>query len=559
MRKLESKLAVQFVIGMIVLGLLLGVSGALIGYVQFKKTIERQYNDAAYDIAEVAVSYLSEDQIEAYYTIAKKASHLNEEIDVFEETSETEYYALQQSFQELRERMRARDIYLVYVNQEILLSYTGDKTNWFPITYILDCFEEIEIPFRLGSRGTINPKFIQEAYEIVTTGERSSNYFISESFHGYNTSALLPVSVGDEYLILGVEIPMQYITQSLQNYVQSVASISLGITLLIIFLYLLYFYYKAFRPLEKITREVKSFVKHVNHPSKKLLEIKVKNEIGELAKSIWQMEEDLLQYIEKLTCITKNQERLASELAIASQIQMAMLPDMDSVSNFKEFDLSVFMLPAKEVGGDFYDFFRMDEERLAIVVADVSGKGIPASLFMVIGKTLLREAILQEETLAAAFTKANTLLYESNQKGLFITAFAGILNTKTGEFIYANAGHELPFIYRKAQGFLPYSIDSEIVLAGFEDTKYSQGMIKLEEGDKIFQYTDGVTEALNPSNTLYGMQRLECALNQVKEKNGKEIIQHIHSELLLFAGGTPQADDITMLCLEFKKKYETKK
>lgn len=130
---------------------------------------------------------------------------------------------------------------------------------------------------------------------------------------------------------------------------------------------------------------------------------------------------------------------------------------------------------------------------------------------------------------------------------------------QAGEFIYANAGHELPFIYRKAQGFLPYPIDSEIVLAGFEDTKYSQGMIKLEEGDKIFQYTDGVTEALNPSNTLYGMQRLECALNQVKEKNGKEIIQHIHSELLLFARDTPQADDITMLCLEFKKKYETKK
>lgn len=130
---------------------------------------------------------------------------------------------------------------------------------------------------------------------------------------------------------------------------------------------------------------------------------------------------------------------------------------------------------------------------------------------------------------------------------------------QAGEFIYANAGHELPFIYQKAQGFLPYPIDSEIVLAGFEDTKYSQGMIKLEEGDKIFQYTDGVTEALNPSNTLYGMQRLECALNQVKEKDGKEIIRYIQSDLLLFVGATSQADDITMLCLEFKKKYESKK
>lgn len=557
MHKLKSKLAFQFVIGMICLGMLIGCSGAMLGYFQFKKNIERQYNDTAYQIAEVAASYLPEHLLEKYYRIAKDSSYCQEEPDVSEEVATLEYQALQRDFKKLKEKMQARDIYLVYVNQENLLSYSGDKTNWYPITYILDCFEEIVPPFQLGSKGAINPKFIQEAYQIVTTGERSSCYFISESFHGYNTSALLPIPVEDEYLILGVEIPMHYITQALTEYVQYVVSISLSITLAVIVIYLLYFYSRVFHPLQKITKEVEGFVQHVAHPSKDLLEIRVKNEIGGLAKSIWTMEEDLIHYIEQLTQVTKNQERLSAELAIASQIQMSMLPTLDAFTSRFEFELYAFMIPAKEVGGDFYDFFLIDEQHLAIVVADVSGKGIPASLFMVIGKTLLRETIKQGLALEDAFTKVNALLCESNQKGLFITAFAGILDLATGGLVYANAGHELPFIYRKGQGFLPYPMDSEVVLAGFEDTQYSQGFIQLEEGDKIFQYTDGVTEALNESNTLYGMKRLEQALNQAKEKTVTKVVHFMHSEILLFAESAPQADDITMLCLEFKKKNET--
>ena len=210
------------------------------------------------------------------------------------------------------------------------------------------------------------------------------------------------------------------------------------------------------------------------------------------------------------------------------------------------------MDPAKEVGGDFYDFFMVDDSHLAIVVADVSGKGVPAALFMVIGKTLIKDHTQPGRDLGEVFTQVNNLLCESNSEGLFITAFEGVLDLMTGEFRYVNAGHEIPFLCKKGGAFEPYKIKAGFVLAGMEGIRYRCGSMQLEPGDRIFQYTDGVTEATNKANELYGMERLQTVLCENVSLAPSELLSKIKADIDTFVGDAPQFDDITMLCMEYR-------
>lgn len=221
-----------------------------------------------------------------------------------------------------------------------------------------------------------------------------------------------------------------------------------------------------------------------------------------------------------------------------------------------EFDIYAAMAPAREVDGDFYDFFMVDERHLAIVVADVSGKGVPAALFMVIGKTLIKDHTQPGRDLGEVFTRVNDLLCESNSEGMFITAFEGVLDLVTGEFWFVNAGHEIPFICKKNGTFEPYKIRAGFVLAGMEGIQYKCGSMQLEVGDKFFQYTDGVTEATNKDNELYGMERLEKALCTNALLPPAELLPAVKADIDAFVGGAEQFDDITMLCFEYRKQMK---
>lgn len=246
-----------------------------------------------------------------------------------------------------------------------------------------------------------------------------------------------------------------------------------------------------------------------------------------------------------------------AELRIATNIQKSMLPCIfPAFPEREEFDVFATMNPAREVGGDFYDYFMVDDRHFAIVMADVSGKGVPAALFMVIGKTLIKDHTQPDKDLGEVFSEVNELLCESNSEGLFITAFEGVLDLVTGEFRYVNAGHEIPFICKKGETFQPYKIRAGFVLAGMEGMHYKCGSMQLEPGDKVFQYTDGVTEATNKDNELYGMQRLEKILCENKDQSLSELLPRIKEDIDDFVGGAPQFDDITMLCMEFKSRMQ---
>ena len=244
--------------------------------------------------------------------------------------------------------------------------------------------------------------------------------------------------------------------------------------------------------------------------------------------------------------------RIDAELAFAKAIQHSALPSVfPPYPNRKEFDIWATMDTAKEVGGDFYDFYFVNEDTLAFLIADVSGKGIPAAMFMMNAKAVLKSYAESGMEVNKTFTLANEKLCEGNEAGMFVTAWMGFLNTKTGEVTFANAGHNPPLVRHGDGSFEYLKARAGFVLAGMEGVKYRKNELQLAPGDVIYLYTDGVTEATNINDELYGEDRLLALLNANKDATMEELCKLVKEDVFAFAGEAPQFDDITMLALKY--------
>ena len=278
-------------------------------------------------------------------------------------------------------------------------------------------------------------------------------------------------------------------------------------------------------------------------------------EVGELARSYISMVQDLGGYVSNLRTVMAEKERINAELDLASSIQAHMLPSIfPPFPEHKEFDLYAVMDPAKEVGGDFYDFYMIGEDKLAVIVADVSGKGVPAALFMVITKTLLKNYTQMGMEPSAVFETVNRLLCDGNDAGLFVTAWMGVLELSSGTMTYVNAGHNPPLLKRAGGGFEYLRERTGFVLAGMEDTRYRQSTLCLRPGDRLLLYTDGVTEATDPEQGLYGEERLRAFMNDHEDGDTVSVLRELRADIDAYAGSAPQFDDITMLLLDIKGK-----
>lgn len=246
--------------------------------------------------------------------------------------------------------------------------------------------------------------------------------------------------------------------------------------------------------------------------------------------------------------------RIDKELEYAKQIQLAALPT--NLTNSDDFEIYAAMIAAKEVGGDFYDFYRLDDEHFALLVADVSGKGIPAAMFMMTAKTIIKDLAESGMEVSDIFTKANQKLCENNESGMFVTAWMGILNINTGVLQYANAGHNPPLILNGNGEYEYLRTRAGFILGGMDGVIYKQSEITLNERGRIFLYTDGVTEATNENKQLYGEDRLIKFMNENKSIQTNEILQKIKENIDEFVGEAPQADDITMLIFDYIKQKE---
>ena len=300
---------------------------------------------------------------------------------------------------------------------------------------------------------------------------------------------------------------------------------------------------------QNIRRINKSLSKIANGDLNITVDVRDNEEFASLSNDINSTVETLKQYIEEAKA------RFSKDLEIAKQIQHSSLPSVfPPYPNRKDFSIFANMYAAKEVGGDFYDFYLVDENHLAFVIADVSGKGIPGAMFMMTSKTLIKSHTESGLAVNDVFTNVNTQLCENNEAGMFVTAWMGILDLKTGIVKFANAGHNPPLI-KHADGTFEYlKSKANFVLAGMDGIRYKEQEIQLEKGDKIYLYTDGVTEAHNDKNELYGEERLLKCLNSVKDKSVDDICQKIKEDVELFVGTAEQFDDITMLCVSFNEE-----
>ena len=262
--------------------------------------------------------------------------------------------------------------------------------------------------------------------------------------------------------------------------------------------------------------------------------------------------------VEKQKEIAEKGKRIETELNLASAIQRSMLPSIfPPFPEHEEIDIYASMMPAKEVGGDFYDMFLVDENHLAICMADVSGKGVPASLVMMISKILIKNVTMIDAKVDKALTRVNNMLCEGNKIDMFVTCWFGILDLRSGKLEFANAGHNPPLLYSSTKGKFEYlKTKPNLVLAGMEDIKYRLNEIQMEPGDKIFLYTDGVTEATDTNEMLYGEQRLENFLNTHLSLSVEDTLKQLKQDIDSFVGEAEQFDDITMLELFYKKRKD---
>lgn len=523
-----------------VLCLIMGMLGA----VNYYRGMMARYESAMADILRYALTAVDGDDLQTCIETGQPSLQYEQTRRVLDTIKET------------------HDIEYIYIVKPL---HTGEQDNMMDVmagsTAYEKQYESDTVP-RLGDlTGDAYSAGVAAKYlNSMNSAGQEISYFSNRTEFGLDYTGLVPVqnSRGEHIAVLAVDISISEIWQVLKGYC---VTILVGMVLLVgVFLTALYRWLgsRVVTPISRIQKAAEQFVDS-SHGQKDPEKIQIEDpgihsgdEMQALSESLVTMAGDLKHYMSNLLAETREKERIGTELSLAARIQADMLPCIfPAFPHRKDFEIYASMDPAKEVGGDFYDFFMVDENHLAVVMADVSGKGVPAALFMVIGKTLIKDHTQPGVSLGTVFSDVNTMLCSSNREGLFITAFEGVLDLVTGELRYVNAGHEQPWLYRQGEGFSPCKVRAGFVLAGMEEMRYREGVMQLQAGDRLFLYTDGVTEATNAASELYGRDRLREVLNRGADAGPEELLKAVRADVDRFVDTAPQFDDITMLCLEF--------
>ena len=514
------------------IGLILLLSAAIgvVGYFGFADAIKQQYTDIANGIAENVSLGIDVGELDRYLE---------------SKTADDEYNAIRNHIQRTA---NAEDCSVIYVAKV----HTDSKER----EYIYNVVSKTSgfSPYDIGFRDEVSEEFLK-VYDRIVKGESDSHNFMYAR-KGYTTS-IYPMKDedGNVVAIVGVVKNMSLLNTAKNKYIVKVILVEAIIAIVSGIFWTIYMRRRIVKPIRILNEAAINMVEHLEDGTSPEIVVKNDDEIKDLADSFSKMYHEVGEYIEKLEKVTAEKERIGAELTLASDIQAHMLPCIfPAFPDYDEFDIYATMTPAKEVGGDFYDFFMTDEKHLAFVMADVSGKGVPAALFMVIAKTLIKNYAQIGQEPGEVFTTVNRLLCDGNDAGLFVTAWIGILDLESGLLKYANAGHNPPLI-KKAGGQFEYLRSRPgFVLAGMDTTRYRQSEMVLNPGDRIFLYTDGVTEATDSSQQLYGEDRLESLLNRCQADTAEEMLADLKNDIDSFVCEAPQFDDITMLMLDFKKR-----
>jgi sigma-B regulation protein RsbU (phosphoserine phosphatase) len=441
------------------------------------------------------------------------------------------------------------DLYDVLVDFDML---PGDEDYAFLVD---SSGAAVSTQFRDRQMNIITDKSINDEICInILNGVTDVSYNEVDSYYAY-----APIKGVGWKLVL--HVPQTYIQTPVDNISNKmIGSIMMYLFVFVTLSFVIYWVVKDFargltEPLYMLRQDAKVISSgDLDH------EIKVvtNDEIGDLAVSFNHMAVSLKEYIANLTQVTAEKEKIGAELNVAAQIQSDMLPSIfPPFPEKKEFDLYATMDPAKEVGGDFYDFFFVDNDHLALVIADVSGKGIPAALFMMSAKIVINDRTMMGGTPAEILKYANNRICEKNEGGMFVTVWLGILDIKTGILICSNAGHEFPALCRNGKYEL-FKDEHGFVMGGYDDEEYTDYEIQLSPGDKIFVYTDGVPEATDAKGEMFNTDRMTESLNKHRDLSPEHLLKAVKEDVKEFVKDAPQFDDLTMLTLTFKGRTARK-
>lgn len=535
-RGLTSKV-IGSVIGLL---LLFSIAVDIIGYARFHNTFVKEYNDYAFRTAKTASIIIKADNIDHYIEVGG---------------DDEEYQNTKKYLHILCDEM---DVAMIYI-----IKPDSDYKHFVSVFNILNKnspYDEWEVGYY---RETTNEEYEKRYKEIYEDGLERATIDRTRNLNGGlpHITSLIPLkdSNGNVAAILCVQRNFDTLW-SVQRIYLFWISVTTGIFMIVSIIFVTYgLRRQVINPIKKISEEAARFAsddkKSAGDFANRVSNIK---EINVLARSIDKMEKDTVDYIDNLTTITKDKERIGTELRLASKIQDDSLPNIfPAFPEKKEFDIYATMSPAKEVGGDFYDFFLIDENHLGLVIADVSGKGIPGALFMMVTKILVNEQSEQGLSPAEIVSAINKKICDNNRSQMFVTMWIGILDINTGNLTFANAGHDDAAICKNGGNFEFMKTRHGLPVGVRKKSKYENFETQLEKGERIYLYTDGVPEATNSSEEMFGLDRMLESLNSVKDSSLEEMLQKITDDTNAFVGDAVQFDDMTMLCMRYNGKEVT--
>ena len=542
-KDLVSGFAFRMISGIILWFLLFTLIVSAIGYMKFTETLTEEYNDSAFRTAESAAMLVNGDKIDEYLEVER--GHSGEADLPF---ADDEYSDRWERMNILCQKQNVTLIYVIKV----------DTSDYGRIESVFNTVNADSgyTPWTVGyKRETTNDEYRKIYRDIYENGLKQGTVVRTKGLDGgeAHITSLIPIknSEGCVTAILCVERPMDELALGRREYLENVLLATVLLVIAACICLAVYIKRHFAKPIEKISIEATRFAKEPSAVDKSELEnISQIREVIMLAESINKMEEDTLLHIDELTRATAERERMSVELALAATIQENMLPNtFPPYPGRKDFEIFASMDAAKEVGGDFYDFYLLDNDRLVFLVADVSGKGIPASLFMMRAKMTIKSLAESGVDVHDILTEANRRLCEGNDAGMLVTAWLGIVDMRSGVLSYANAGHNPPLIRHRQGSFEHLKTKPNFILAGMEGVRYKKHEIQLLPGDELFLYTDGITEASKVDHTLFGEDRLLDVLNSLPDGSVEDRCRTVKNAIDAFVGDAEQFDDITMLSL----------
>ena len=539
---------------LILLGVIV-IAGSLIAlaYLTNAQEVDAFYMEKALQTARTLVTFLDGDHLKSisallqedeYQAIRVEAGLQGDDTAIrqyLEEHGELDYVTrLRRVLSDYRDGQGATYVYLV----DMLDRQEGPNSSM----YILDPDEPLWV------QGLIAPDtegFHREGANVPIAPQ------VSHSEFGWLASCYEPIidSAGNRVASVGVDIDMNEVMAARHKFLWQMLIYAIIAALVAVLISMLLMRRTVTKPLSLLSRAVDRFGGDEGRLTKEQvinLPIHSRDEIGNLYQKTRSMEERLIDYMDNLAVVTAEKERIGAELSIASQIQADMLPRIfPPFPNRTDFDIYASMDPAKEVGGDFYDFFLVDDTHLCLVMADVSGKGVPAALFMVIAKTLIKNQALLGRSPSEILANVNQQLCDGNEAELFVTVWLAVVDLTTGQGLAVNAGHEHPTLRRAGGQYELIQYRHSPAVAVMEGMRFRQHEFQLNPGDSLFVYTDGVPEATDAKNELYGAERMLAALNRDPDAAPEQVLSAVRQGVDAFVGDAPQFDDLTMLCLRY--------